>query len=127
MASYDLSSAVLERRRRELGMSRTALAERSGVSLATVQRILNGPIEHVVLVRVLAVSKALGASHPTQEFSDAHEFRTEQAITKANTLVALVQGSSGLEGQAVGPDTERRMVDQTVHELMAGPNRRLWG
>jgi hypothetical protein len=31
-----------------------------------------------------------------------------------------------LEAQGVDDDHVRRMVQQTVHELLAGPPRRLW-
>ena len=58
--------------------------------------------------------------------SDEQAFAERQAETKAEVIVRMVQGTSALESQAVDSDTCRQMVSQTVHELMAGPRRRLW-
>ena len=57
---------------------------------------------------------------------DPEKFREEHARAKAKHLVALVQGTSGLEGQAVDAQTCSRMVNQTVHELLASKGRKLW-
>jgi hypothetical protein len=54
------------------------------------------------------------------------ELKREQAERKAKKLVALVQGTSGLEGQAVDRETIESMVKQTTQELLAGSTRRLW-
>ena len=53
-------------------------------------------------------------------------FAEQQAESKAETIVRMVQGTSSLEVQAVDPGTYREMVKQTVHELMAGSRRKLW-
>jgi hypothetical protein len=52
--------------------------------------------------------------------------RLEQAEQKAWKLVALVQGTLGLGGQAVDRQAAESRVDQTTHELLAGSNRKLW-
>ncbi len=57
---------------------------------------------------------------------DARDLKREQAERKARKLVSLVQGTSGLEGQAVDGQTLESMVERTTHELLAGSNRRLW-
>jgi len=57
---------------------------------------------------------------------DIRDLKREQAVRKAKKLVALVQGTSGLEGQAVGEKDVESMVKQTTHELLAGSKRRLW-
>ena len=58
--------------------------------------------------------------------ADAQAFAEQQAQAKTEVIARMVQGSSALESQAVDSDTYRQMVSQTVHELMAGPRRRLW-
>jgi hypothetical protein len=58
--------------------------------------------------------------------TDEQAFAERQARTKAEAIVRMVQGTSALESQAVDSDTYRQMVSQTVHELMAGPRRKLW-
>ena len=126
MSALQRLSQLLEKRRRELGMSRPLLAKRSGVSLPTVHRILNGPLEHRSMANTVAVAEALGVEVKFAPVVDSLEYQEREAKAKAQQLVGLVQGSSGLEAQAVDSETARRMVSQTVHELMAGPRRRIW-
>jgi hypothetical protein len=58
--------------------------------------------------------------------SDEQTFAERQAEAKARVIVRMVQGTSALESQGADSDTYQQMVRQTVHELMAGPRRRLW-
>ncbi len=130
-------SRVLEARRRDLKMSRAALAQRSGVSAPTVYRILSGGLENAHFRYVLAIARALGmAMHfdPTDESEplqfqpkpDAYTLIEKAATQKAERLVGMVQATSGLEGQALAPAIARGMIRQTAAELMAGSRRRLW-
>lgn len=120
---------VLERlamRRRALRMSFQALADRSGLSVATVRRILIERDHRAHFSSVTALAAALGASLELNEPPPAQVLE-EAATAKARRIVGLVQGSSGLEAQAVDAASMQRMVNQTVHELMAGPRSRIWG
>jgi transcriptional regulator with XRE-family HTH domain len=117
---------VLERRRRELGMSRAAIARRSGVSLPTVNRIFGGRAGQASLVNIKAVARALGVSVRFEPVGSSAEFREREALGRARKIVALVQGTSALEEQAVDEETREAFVRQTVHDLMAGSPRRLW-
>lgn len=128
MAALALDQVLtnLDARRRELGMSVPALAKRSKVSTATVNRILAGRYGSASHANVAAVARALGVrlfGRPR----DPEHIRQEAAKRKARWLVKLVQGTSGLEAQAVRPEVLRRMVKETVRELLAGSSRRLWG
>ncbi len=38
----------------------------------------------------------------------------------------MVQGTSALESQAVDAATYQRLIEKSVHELLAGSPRRLW-
>ena len=107
-------------------MSVPALAARSGVSESTVKRILNGDRGAVAFGRVSAVARALGVDVRLETATDAVTLQETQAETKARRIIELVQGSSGLEAQAVGPSDREQMLRRTVHELMAGSRRRLW-
>ena len=126
MSTSTVLTSALERRRRELGMSRAVVARRSGLSLPTVQRILSGGGETAAFVNVLAIANALGIRLEVRA-EDADEILERQAREKARHLVALVQGSAGLEGQAVDERSLKQMERRTVHELRAGSKRRLWG
>lgn len=116
----------LDKRRRDLGLSYELLAQRSGVSRPTVQRILTGRQPAASVSNVVAIAEALGLGLRFESRVDPGRLRREQAERKARKLVALVQGTSGLEGQAVDRRTVESMVEQTTHELLAGPKRKLW-
>lgn len=116
----------LEKRRRDLGMSEERLAKRAGVSRNTVRRILSGNSTNVSLGSFVALANVLGVDVRFEK--EATETCLErQAEKKARQLVGMVQGNMGLESQAVGNDVVNRMVRDTVHQLLAGSKRNLWG
>jgi transcriptional regulator with XRE-family HTH domain len=123
---------ALDDRRRRLGMSRAIVARRSGVSLPTVTRILTGKEAAPSLPNVQAIAAALGvclrvgAEVRIAEDLDAEEFRRRQAFAKARRLVRMVQGTMGLESQAVDLRAVDEMTERTVRDLLAGAKRRLW-
>jgi transcriptional regulator with XRE-family HTH domain len=119
-------SVQLERRRKALRMSFKVLALRSGVSLPTVQRILRNGGEGFTYAKVAAVARSLGMDFELKCTSDEQTFAEQQARAKAGVIVRMVQGTSALESQAVDSETRQQMLNQTVHELMAGPRRKLW-
>ena len=119
-------SSQLELRRHQLGMSRPAVARRSGVSFPTVERILSGKEKNPGFANVQAIAAALGVEIHFQEPQTAQDFRRVQATAKATRLARMVQGTMGLEAQAVDAETLRGMIDQTTSELLAGSNRKLW-
>lgn len=116
----------LNARRKRLGMTYQVLAARSGVSIATVQRIMSCTSDQANFSNVAAVASALGMTASFIENVSDIEFCEQQAQKKSKLLINLLQGSSGLEGQAVDVQTLENMVNQTVHELLAGPRRKLW-
>ena len=115
----------LERRRRKLGMSRSALAERSGVSLATVNRVLGGNLGNASFGNVTSIASALGMSLKWKA-PTALRFKRLQAKKKAQKLASLVQGTSALEGQAVNARVKEEIADEIECQLLAGPKRKLW-
>jgi transcriptional regulator with XRE-family HTH domain len=123
----------LDFRRRQLGMSKAALATRANVSRPTVDRILSEREESPRISNVTAIAAALGVEVrlvdnviTVVDQKSAQEFRRQQALNKAKRIVKMVQGNMALEAQAVGTDTVDEMVDQTVCELLAGSPRKLW-
>jgi len=118
---------ILDQRRRELGMTVPALAARSGVSESTLKRLLNGGINNVAFGRAVAVAQALGLEIQFEATADVVSFQEQEATLKAERILRMVQGSSGLEAQGVSPGIRKQMFRRTVHELMAGSKRRLWG
>jgi transcriptional regulator with XRE-family HTH domain len=116
----------LERRRKALGISRQLLAQRSGVSLPTVTRILCASVENSTFANLKSVARALGMDFEIKEIANPQEFAEQQARSKAKKIASLVQGTSALESQAVDDETYNQIISQTTHELMAGSRRRLW-
>jgi transcriptional regulator with XRE-family HTH domain len=126
---------ALDLRRRELGISYSALADLSGVSQPALQRLLTGKVEAPALTSVAAVARVLGmgtirilddGSIKFDPAVSAQALRERQARKKAAWLVGMVQGTSALEGQAVSNAEYQAMVESTYHELLAGSNHRLW-
>ncbi len=116
----------LESRRKQLGMSVRVLSERSGVPVATLNRLLAGHLSQHKFSTVANVAEAMGITI-SFEAEPVVTVKERQAASKARRLVALVQGTSALEAQAVNRPAFEAMVRQTIHELMAGSPRRLWG
>ncbi len=122
--SFDFQ--VLQKRRQELGLSYELLAQRSGVSRPTVQRILSGRSRTASFASVVAIGNALGLELRFTSAVTPDQLKRQQARTKAKQLTGLVQGTCGLEGQGVNSAGYEAMVEQTTHELLAGSERRLW-
>jgi transcriptional regulator with XRE-family HTH domain len=116
----------LDKRRRDLGLSYELLSKRCGVSRPTIQRILSGQYAEASFANIVAIAESMGLGLCLDSKVDARTLRREQAERKAKKLVALVQGTSGLEGQAVNEKAVESMIDQTTHELLAGSKRKLW-
>jgi len=107
-------------------MSRPILADRSGVSLRTVNRILTGSSDSVAMANVCAVADVLGMELTVGPRERPLTTLEREARKKAEQIVKMVQGTSALEAQAVDNATIDEMIQQAVHELMAGSRRRLW-
>jgi len=116
---------TLSRRRRELGIPFDDLAVRSGVSVATVKRILGGQIGKASFEHVARVAEAMGVSLVTRQ-TPAAAVKRAAARRQAERLVGMVQGTSGLEGQAISDKAAEALVRQSVRRLLAGPPRRVW-
>jgi transcriptional regulator with XRE-family HTH domain len=126
---------TLDSRRRELGISYSALAALSGVSQPALQRLLTGKVEAPALTSVEAVARVLGigavrflenGSIDFEPRSSAEALRKCQAWRKAGQLVGLAQGATATEGQEVEDVDYQAMVVRTYHELLSGSNQRLW-
>lgn len=113
-------------RRKRLGISYAILGLMTGIHPVTLQRILTGRHGKARFSNVLAIAEALGIRFTVDKRAGIEEMRERQAKKKAKHIVKMVQGSAGLESQAVSPAAREEMIRRTVHELLAGPNLRLW-
>jgi len=119
-------SRRLNDRREKLGISCSVLAKRAGMSLRSVQRILSGEETNPGFQTVTSLARELGVGIRLDDEMDVRAVRQRQAEQKAERILAIVQGTSALEAQAVSPQTMRDLHEKTVHELLAGSPRRLW-
>jgi hypothetical protein len=81
--------------------------------------------EKSTFAHVIAIARALGIELTPVVKERSDEFRRKQARNKARYLVRLVQGTSGLEGQAVEPQDMESMVARTTEKLLRS-KRKLW-
>jgi transcriptional regulator with XRE-family HTH domain len=116
----------LKTRRNELGIPFPDLAARSGVSIATVKRILGGSFDRASFKHVAAIATAMGLDLDLREHCSARQVKERVAKQQAMRLVNMVQGTSALESQAVSSDQLENMVSESFNRLMAGPSRRVW-
>ncbi len=116
----------LEGRRKELGMSRQVVAERSGLGLRTLQRVLSGLEPDANLRTVLRIANALGVELKPRPMRSASEFCRQQARQKAAKLAAMVQGTSVLESQAVPESALSDIRKEIAAKLISGSRRELW-
>jgi transcriptional regulator with XRE-family HTH domain len=107
-------------------MSRAALARRAKVSIPTVHRILTGKEDSPSVSTVEAIASALGMKVQIVETIDAEQLRERQAVQRAARLVGMVQGTMGLESQAIDKKSLESLTKRNVNRLLAGPGRRLW-
>lgn len=126
MVAIQETAKSLEARRQELGMTHRALAKRSGVSLATVKRVLSGAHGATGFVQVAKVAEALGLSVEFKPKVSVETLRERQALRKAERIASLTQATSSLESQGLDKTGYERLVRALVHRLMADSNRKLW-
>src|SRR6266404_591223 len=97
----------IRQRREQLGMPLAVLAAKAGVPMQNLHRILHGEAS-AHFDKVLAVAQALEVVLSARKVK-AREVRKRQARAKAKRLVGMVQGTSGLEGQALDRGTLEEM------------------
>jgi transcriptional regulator with XRE-family HTH domain len=105
-------------------MSVSALARRSGVSRATVLRMLRDQKMDFTFGNFFAVAEALGVSLSGEEIPAAL-FKDQAATKQAQRVVRLTQGNVALESQAVN----HAALDLRIYNAksrIAASDRKLW-
>ena len=117
--------ACIQKRKRDLKISVSDLARRSGVSRATVIRILGSEDHEFSFANLNAILIALGITLDLTEIP-AEQFRDQIATAKAKRLIALTQGNVALESQAV-PSASAQSYLEEVKARISSSSRKLWG
>ena len=116
--------------REALGMSQAQLAERAGVSRATVQKLeLAETRRRITLASLDRMAAALGCevAMTLVPVGGSHEVvRVQQAHAKAEATLEPVMHSMMLEGQAMSPENRALIKEELVETLLRGNPRKLW-
>ncbi len=130
--NYSDAANILAERKAKLGMSEAYIARRSGVSQSVVHRILSGKHSRAVFKDFLAIAKVLGLKETRVpngfdlRWQSIPSILEDRAELLATVQAALVQGTSGLEGQAVSHQEQERLFLEYKSKLLAGPKKDLW-
>lgn len=117
---------ALDRQRRALKMPLDVVAERSGLSRATVCRVLIDKNVSSHLDNVIAIARVLGVTF--EICIEQPDILVERHVQKlARQLVQLVQGSMALESQGItNRDHLNELVDVAAREIRKKPRKKLW-
>ena len=110
-------STALRLRQKRLRISIAQIALRTGLSIATVNRVLAGKPE-TSFANVQAVGMALGLGLGFRPLRRARTLRMRQAIGKARRLVEIAHGNAALEGQGVSKASARQLQKQVTKRLL---------
>lgn len=116
--------------RQAIGMSQAQLAERAGVSRATVQKLERAEAERrITLASLDRLAAALGCQVAVAlvPVGGSHEvLRAREAHAKAEAqLDALVQTMRD-EGETVAPESRADIRQELIAALLEGDPRKLW-
>jgi transcriptional regulator with XRE-family HTH domain len=117
---------ALDRQRRALRMPLDIVAARSGLSRATVCRVLIDKNVSSHLDNVIAIARVLGVTF--EICIEQPDLLIERHVQEqAKQLVQMVQGSMALEAQGItNPDHLAELVDVAAREIRKKPRKKLW-
>lgn len=122
--------AALDARRVALGMTIDVVARLSGVSASTVERVLSGRYRAASFDAVERIAAALGAQIRIEPLADVAAMRLAQAERKARQVAASEAPDTSLPAdETTSPlhaDLQEALMQRTIHQLLAGSNRKLW-
>lgn len=113
--------------RKQLGMSQSVLAKRTGVPQSTVSRIEHGQSDASLstLYKILeGISCDLVIAPVLHDSVDI--IRRKQARKVAKKQVLYLKGTMNLEDQQPDPNFINELVHQEEERLLHGPNAKLW-
>jgi len=125
MATQHDILAVLDKRRRELGLSIANLARHAGLGVATVQRALRGRGTDSYAV-ICAMAGVLGVRIGIVGESTVSAVRRRQADGKAQWLVQLTRGNAALENRFITEKDAAQFRRGASQRLLRGSNYALW-
>ena len=116
---------MLNKRRRQLGITISSLSRMSKVPVATVNRILAEPAK-VRFEHVAAVGQVLGVDFTTAKKVPVKRVLRNRALVKAQYVAKVVQGTQGLEAAGLDSEGYQKLVSVAAEALLSGKKRKLW-
>ena len=124
MKRLDLVKKIIERKK-QLGISIENLALLSGISVRTVNRVLQN--KDVKLSTIEALTNFLGLDFAGKEVISFKKLQKQRAHEKAIFLASIVQGNSALEMQGLEDDSIKNIISMYEKELLYGTYKKtLW-
>jgi hypothetical protein len=117
---------TLDMQRRALKMPINALANLSGLSRATVHRMLTEKRPSSHLDNVFAIAQVLGAT-PELRVEAADEFVERHIELQAQEIARMVQATMALESQGISDrKAQEHLVELAIEALRKKPRKKLW-
>ena len=113
----------LQTRMTALGMTPAALARRSKLTLDAAMMALEQP--GLTPVGIDRIRRCLGIAPNGTRLVPNRTFREHAARKKARFVVAMVQGTMGLEAQGLDPAARQRLFQSTYGRFKSNPAE-LW-
>jgi len=116
---------TLKQRMTSLRMTRSALARRSKLSAEAVDRVLEQTAD-AATPDAARVRRCLGLAADGGRLVPNRTFRKQAARRKARFVMAMVQGTMGLEAQGLDPSGYRKLHQDTYRQLLNANSSKLW-
>ena len=117
MKRLDLTNKIINRKQK-LHITIDNLAKLSGVSVRTVNRVLNN--EDVKLSTIELLTNFLGLDFAGNEQMSLQELKQQRAHQKALFLASLVQSTSALEMQGLDRENLNNIISMYEKEFLVG-------
>ena len=115
----------LKNQKEALSIPYESIALRSGVGIATVKRAFAGSDISFDTLEKIAI--ALDCELSIKPKHSAKSLYKSQVEKKAQEIVERVMQSSALEDQAVGSETQKKMLSQAKAMIAKMPKSQIWG
>jgi DNA-binding LacI/PurR family transcriptional regulator len=115
----------LKNQKEALSIPYESIALRSGVGIATVKRTFAG--SDISFDTLEKIAMALDCELSIKPKHSAQSLYKSQVEKKAQEIVARVMQSSALEDQALGSETQKKMLTKAKAMIAKMPKSQIWG
>lgn len=116
----------MEMRRKNLGISHRYLAQVTGISVPTVQRIFSGKSSSTSFETVVSLASVLGMAFYCEPRLAEDEVLVQAARRRAHQLALMMQATSTGSSNLLDTEGLAKVEDKLVLELLKGSRARIW-